>query len=47
VILTLAGAVRPNHPRARRELRFGFERAGQNLPEPDEVCLQLTTLVAK
>jgi hypothetical protein len=48
-LLTKRGAVRANYPRARRELRFIFERVGEPAPAsaPAEVCLQLTTLFSQ
>jgi hypothetical protein len=47
VVLSKRSAVRPSHPRARRELRFGFERFDNPTAaatEATEICLQLTTL---
>lgn len=37
-------AVRVNHPKAMRELRFVLSKSGKPLTAPAEICLQLTAL---
>ena len=42
--LTREATARPGHPKATRQLRFGFERVGEDREAPREVCMQLTML---
>jgi hypothetical protein len=45
--LTREATARPGHPKATRELRFGFERVGNDRTQPSEVCMQLTMLFSR
>jgi hypothetical protein len=47
VYLSIDDAVRPHHPKARNEIRFGFSMVGDPPPKPAEVCLQLTALFSQ
>jgi hypothetical protein len=47
VFLGVDEAMRPHHPKPRREIRFRFTREGPPNPKANEVCLQLTALFSQ